>query len=84
MDDTQTNKTHAWICKLACKDAYKANGWHKQACQAYHHTAEKGKGMHGHGAALVSTSYELFKMTLGNGYLGSCIDEEHSEMLYLV
>ena len=24
------------------------------------------------------------KMTLGNGYLGSCIDEERSEMRYLV
>ena len=30
-------------CKQACKDAYKANEWHKQAWQAYH--AEKGKGM---------------------------------------
>ena len=26
----------------------------------------------------------LHKMTLGNGYLGSCIDEERSEMRYLV
>ena len=28
--------------------------------------------------------YELFKTTLGNGYLGSRIDEERSEMRYLV
>ena len=31
MDDTLASKTHAWTCKQACKDAYKANGWHKQA-----------------------------------------------------
>ena len=28
--------------------------------------------------------YELFKMTLDNEYLGSRIDEERSEMQYLV
>ena len=44
MDDTLASKTHAWTCKQACKDAYKANGWHKQAWQAY--GAKKGKGMH--------------------------------------
>ena len=31
MDDTLASKTHAWTCKQACKDAYKANRWHKQA-----------------------------------------------------
>ena len=36
MDDTLASKTHAWTCKQACKGAYKANGWHKQAWQAYH------------------------------------------------
>ena len=30
MDDTLASKTHAWTCKQACKDAYKANRWHKQ------------------------------------------------------
>ena len=43
MDDTLESKTHAWTCKQACKDAYKANEWHKQAWQAYH--VEKGKDM---------------------------------------
>ena len=31
MDDTLASKTDAWICKQACKDAYKANGWRNQA-----------------------------------------------------
>ena len=31
MDETLARKTHAWTSKQACKDAYKANGWHKQA-----------------------------------------------------
>ena len=31
MDDTLTSKTHAWTYKQVCKDAYKANKWHKQA-----------------------------------------------------
>ena len=31
IDDTLASKTHAWTCKKACKDAYKANKWHKQA-----------------------------------------------------
>ena len=41
MDDTLANKTHAWTCKQACKGAYKANGWHKQAWQAYYRTERK-------------------------------------------
>ena len=36
LDDTLASKTYAWTCKQACKDAKKANGWHKQARQAYH------------------------------------------------
>ena len=31
MDDTLASKTHAWTFKQACKDAHKANEWHKQA-----------------------------------------------------
>ena len=37
-----------------------------------------------HGAPSALASYELFKTTLGNGYLGFRIDEERSEMRYLV
>ena len=37
-----------------------------------------------HGVPTASGLYELLKMTLGNGYLGFSIDEEHSEMRYLV
>ncbi|KAJ1416891.1 hypothetical protein SESBI_17054 [Sesbania bispinosa] len=35
------------------------------------------------GISQLNTSL-LNTMTLGNGYLGSCIDEERSEMRYLV
>jgi hypothetical protein len=45
---------------------------------------ESHAGGPGHGAPPASASYELFKTTLGNGYLGSRIDEERSEMRYLV
>ena len=37
MDYTLASKTYAWTSKQVCKDAYKANGWHKQAWQAHHH-----------------------------------------------
>ena len=43
MDDALSSKTHAWTCKQACKDAQKANGWHKQAWQAYHQAEWKKK-----------------------------------------
>ena len=47
MEDTLASKTHAWTCKQACKDPYKANGWHKLAWQAYHRMERKnGKVMH--------------------------------------
>ena len=29
IDDTLASKTQAWTCKQACKDANKANGWHR-------------------------------------------------------
>ena len=41
MDDTLASKTYVWTGKQACKEAYKANGWHKQAWQAYHLTDQK-------------------------------------------
>ena len=47
MNDTLASKTHAWACKQACKDAYKPNGWHRQAWKAYHHMEwKRGKGVH--------------------------------------
>ena len=45
---------------------------------------ESHAGGPGHGVPPASALYELFKTTLGNGYLGSRIDEERSEMRYLV
>ena len=41
MDDTLTSKTHAWTYKQVCKDAHKANEWHKQA---YRCTERKREG----------------------------------------
>jgi len=31
LDNTLASKTHTWTCWQACKDEYKANGWHTQA-----------------------------------------------------
>ena len=45
MDDTLARNTHAWTCRQSCKNAQKANGWHKQAWLAYHRTKWKGRGM---------------------------------------
>ena len=46
MDDTLASKTYAWTCRQTCKDAQKANGWHKQAWQAYYRMERKGRGIH--------------------------------------
>ena len=43
MDDTLASKTYAWKCKQSCKDAKKADWWHKQAWLA-HHRMERKRG----------------------------------------
>ena len=69
MDDALSSKTHAWTCKQACKDAQKANGWHKQAWQAYHQ-AEWKKKKEGHAWSDLVPGDTFQMVTLKQGHMG--------------